>query len=117
MLKLLLKAAKEVLYIIVDPQLLSKNYSFVAAFPRLTMQVTIFALRSFEFVFDVSPLAVHQTEGFSNEMKTSRDVSDLLELLIQNEKIKLSKGNINFYIAKTNKCKMQYSKILKDHEN
>ena len=84
MLKLLLKAAKEVLYIIVDPQLLSKIYSFVVALPRLTIQMTIFVLRSYEFVFDVSPLAVHQTEGFSNEIKTSGDVSDLHELLIQN---------------------------------
>ena len=84
MLKLLLKAAKEVLYIIVDPQLLSKNYSFGVALPKVTIQVTIFVLRSYEFVFDVSPLAVHQTERFSNEMKSSRDVSDLHELLIQN---------------------------------
>ena len=84
MLKLLLKTAKEVLYIIVDPQLLSKNYSFGVALPKVTIQLTIFVLRSYEFVFDVSPLAVHQTEGFSNEMKSSRDVSDLHELLIQN---------------------------------
>ena len=68
-------------------------------------------------MFDASTLAVHQTEEFSNETKTSQDLSDLHDLLIQNYKIKLSKGNINIYIAKTNKCKMRYSKILKDHEN
>ena len=68
-------------------------------------------------MFDASPLAVHQTEEFSNETKTSQDLSDLHDLLIQNYKIKLSKGNINIYIAKTNKYKMRYRKILKDHEN
>ena len=68
-------------------------------------------------MFDASSLAVHQTEEFSNETKTSQELSELHVLLIQNYKIKLSKGNINIYIAKTNKCKMRYRKILKDHEN
>ena len=68
-------------------------------------------------MFDASPLAVHQTEELSNETKTSQDLSDLHDLLIQHYKIKSSKGNLNTYIAKTNKLKMRYSKILKDNEN
>ena len=48
LLELLLKATKEVLHIIVDSQLLSKNDSFIVALHRLTIEdkLKIFVLRS-----------------------------------------------------------------------
>ena len=69
MLKLLLKAAKEVLQVIVDPQLLSKNDSFIVAVTRLTIEnkFKILVLRSYQIVLDAFPLPLYQTEELSNE--------------------------------------------------